>query len=70
MDIHEFKKIILIGSGGSGKSYMAKKIAQITNYPLYHLDNEFWKPDWVMTTKEEKIKRYKELFDGETWIIC
>ena len=69
MDIHEFEKIILIGSGGSGKSYMAKKIAQITNYPLYHLDNEFWKPDWVMTTKEEKIKRHEELFYGETWII-
>jgi len=69
MDIHESKKIILIGSGGSGKSYIAKKIAQITNYPLYHLDNEFWKPDWIMATKEEKIKRHEELFDGETWII-
>ena len=69
MDIFDYKKIILVGSGGSGKSWLSKKIAKATNYPLYHLDNEFWKPDWVMATKEEKETRYSEIFAGETWII-
>ena len=68
-NIRDYKKIILLGSGGSGKSYMSKHIAQITGYPLYHLDNEFWKQDWVMSTKEEKLKRHEEIFSEETWII-
>ena len=69
MDIHDYSKIILVGSGGSGKSWLAKHIAEITNYPLYHLDKEFWQPGWVMTPKEEKITRQHEMINGETWII-
>ena len=55
MNIRDYNKIILVGSGGSGKSWMAKRIAEITGYSLYHLDKELWQPGWVMPPKEEKI---------------
>ena len=50
-NILNYKRIILIGSAGSGKSHLAKEIASITNYPLIHLDNEFWLPNWEHVDK-------------------
>ena len=69
MDIQNYNKIILVGSGGSGKSWMAKRLAASLEYPLYHLDKELWQADWVMTTKEEKIAKQQVMISGEQWII-
>lgn len=65
----KFNRIIIIGSAGSGKSYLAKKIAEITGYPLIHLDNEFWNPGWVKTPRDEWIKKQKNMMASEQWII-
>ena len=69
MDIQNYSKIILVGSGGSGKSWMAKQLAAILGYPLYHLDKELWQPNWVMTPREEKIAKQQAMMSGEQWII-
>jgi Adenylate kinase and related kinases len=68
-DFSKFNRIILIGCMGSGKSWLSKRIAEITNYPLYHLDVEHWQPGWVKHSKDEQIARQKELISGEKWII-
>jgi len=68
-DFTKYNKIILVGSGGSGKSWLSKRIAEITDYPLFHLDKEFWKPNMVMTPREERIARQQEIIGGEKWII-
>lgn len=68
-DFCGFKRIILVGCMGSGKSWLSKRIAQITDYPLYHLDIEQWRPDWVKLSKGEQISRQKEIISGESWII-
>jgi len=69
MDIHDYKKIIIVGSAGSGKSWLAKKLAEITGYPLTHLDNEFWRPGWVETPKDEWTEKQFKLISGDRWII-
>ena len=69
MDIRDCKKIMIAGSSGSGKSWLAKEIAGLTGYPLYHLDSEFWRPGWVMAPEDEKILRLQEIISGKTWII-
>ena len=48
VDICNYNRIIIVGSGGSGKSWLSKQIAGFTGHPLYHLDNEFWRPNWVI----------------------
>ena len=63
------KKIILIGSGGAGKSTLAKRLGEILNISVYHLDQYFWKPGWVPTPNDEWDKFLEELVRKEQWII-
>ena len=69
MNIFDAKKIIILGNGGSGKSWIAERIAEITNYPCYHLDHELWKQNWVRVTEEEESEWHDEVLAGENWII-
>lgn len=63
------KKVLVIGSGGSGKSTFSKALAKKTNLPLYHMDRIYWKPNWIETPfiefKEEVAKIMKE----PEWIL-
>ena len=63
------KKIIIIGCPGSGKSTFARKLSEITNIPLYHLDMIWHKPDKTTLTKEEFDERLRELLQKSEWII-
>ncbi|MBO3066068.1 DNA topology modulation protein [Staphylococcus shinii] len=62
-------KIIVIGSSGSGKSTLSRELSHILEIPVYHLDKLFWKPNWVMTTKDEQFKIQNSLLDKNEWII-
>ena len=50
-------RAIIIGPGGAGKSYFSKQLAGITNLPLYHLDNIFWKEDRTHISRDEFDKK-------------
>lgn len=63
------KRVLVLGSGGSGKSTFARKIAEKTGLPLYHLDALFWKPGWVQPKPEEWKKTVSDLVEQEHWII-
>lgn len=63
------KRIIVIGSSGSGKSTFARQLAVITGIKLIHLDKEYWHSGWIETPKEEWAKKQEELIAGDEWII-
>lgn len=65
----EYNRIIIVGSPGSGKSYFSKRIAAVTGYPLFHLDNEYWQPNWVGTPRNEWIEKQQSIIGGAKWII-
>ena len=69
MNIADYQRIMIIGNNGSGKSHMARELAEITGLPLTHLDREFWRPNWEMPTREEWAERNRQLIAGERWII-
>ena len=69
INIYKYKKIIIIGSGGSGKSTFAKELGEGTGLPGIHLDKEFWQPNWVETPRDEWIEKQKQFISDEKCII-
>jgi site-specific DNA recombinase len=50
------KRIVVIGSGGSGKSTFSQRLGEVTGLPVVHLDKLYWHPGWVKTPREEWIE--------------
>ena len=65
----ENKKIIVLGCPGSGKSTFSKRLHALTQMPLYHLDQIWWKPDRTNISRDEFDERLKEILDQDEWII-
>lgn len=63
------KKILIIGSGGAGKSVFARQLGAILNIPVFHLDAYFWKPHWNPTPREEWIEILVDLMQKDQWIL-
>ena len=63
------KRIIVIGPGGSGKSYFSKELSQILNIPVYHLDNIFWDKDKKHISREEFDIKLNEILNEDSFII-
>ncbi|MHA1617727.1 MAG: AAA family ATPase [Promethearchaeota archaeon] len=63
------QRILIIGSGGAGKSVCARQLASILNLPVHHLDRYFWQPNWVKTPKEEWLQQLQTLLEQDRWII-
>ncbi|MEJ8553138.1 DNA topology modulation protein [Tepidibacter sp. Z1-5] len=63
------KKIMIIGSGGAGKSTLARKLGNIINIEVIHLDKLFWKSNWVETEYSEWVEIIKKQVKKKSWII-
>ena len=63
------RKVLVIGSGGSGKTTLAGRLAAQLNIELIHLDSIYWRPGWVETPKAEWLKIVEELVKRDVWIM-
>ena len=63
------KKIIVIGSPGSGKSFFSKRLHELTGIPLYHIDNLYWHADRTHVTREELREHFAGIMKQPEWII-
>lgn len=63
------KRIMIIGSCGSGKTTLAMQLSKKTNIPVIHLDKEYWQAGWVETPKELWMEKQRKLLLGQCWIV-
>lgn len=63
------KKILIIGSGGAGKSTLSRRLKDATGIEVIHLDKVFWRPNWVETPKDEWEKTIGNLIKKDSWIM-
>lgn len=63
------KRVMIIGSGGAGKSTFARRLGEELNLPVYHLDAYYWKPGWIPASNEEWDAFQQSLVQKEAWII-
>ena len=64
-----YKRILIIGCGGAGKSTLARQLGKKLNLPVVHLDKIWWLPNWQNRTKEEFDILLKEELTKPCWII-
>ncbi len=63
------KRVLVLGSGGAGKTTFAKQLSEKTGLPLIHLDLHFWNSGWVETSRHEWIPMVLELSERPKWIM-
>src|SRR5688572_10638339 len=63
------RRILVIGSGGAGKSTVAARLGQSLGLEVFHLDKFFWRPGWVESPREEWSETVTELISRDSWII-
>lgn len=64
-------RILIIGSGGAGKSTFARELGALLDIPVVHLDQLYWKPAWEkpsesdwLATIDAEIARPRWVMDG------
>ncbi len=68
LNIHA-KKIIVIGSGGSGKSTFARQLGKILELEVIHLDALYWKPGWIKPSEQEWRQTVERAVVRDSWVI-
>lgn len=63
------RKIIIIGSPGSGKTTLAKAIGQKLSLPITHLDKLWWKDNWQHISREEFDEKLSHILQQKRYII-
>lgn len=62
-------RIMVIGCCGAGKSTFSKKLGQLTNLEVIHLDQYYWKPNWTESTPVEWRKTVEKLAEKPQWVM-
>jgi len=62
-------RVVVIGSGGAGKSTFSKQLGGVLGIPIIHLDSLYWKPNWRKTQPEEWEKTVAELVERDSWVM-
>lgn len=63
------QRILVIGSGGAGKSTVANALGLRLRLPVVHLDAHYWHPGWVPTPSDEWHAHVATLIAHEAWVI-
>lgn len=65
----KYKKIMIFGRPGSGKSTFALKLHKATNIPIHHLDKHFYEANWAEREYQEFLDIQQAIVNEDNWII-
>ncbi|MGB5013194.1 MAG: DNA topology modulation protein [Pyrinomonadaceae bacterium] len=63
------KRVIVIGSGGAGKSTFSRRLGDALGIEVIHLDQLYWQPNWVEPAKAEWAAKIESLVKRDSWIM-
>ena len=63
------KRVIVIGSGGAGKSTLARALGEQLGLPVVHLDAQFWQAGWVELDKTDWLEWQRNALLEPCWIM-
>jgi adenylate kinase family enzyme len=59
----------VVGTSGSGKSWLAARLASALGFSYVELDAIRHQPDWVPLPDCEFVRRVSALVSGDTWVV-
>ena len=62
-------RIIVVGTTGSGKSKVAKELAEKLGFTYIQMDLLFWEPNWTEPKNEIFLKKVEESVIQATWVL-
>ena len=70
MSNYNYKKILILGDAGRGKTTFAEKLSKITNIPHYSTDDFFWKVKFTTPNDREKsVEEISDMYEQDKWIM-
>jgi adenylate kinase family enzyme len=62
-------RILIIGSGGAGKSTLARRLGGTLGVDVIHLDSLYWRPGWEEPPKSEWSRTVDDMIQKRSWIM-
>lgn len=62
------KRIVVIGTAGSGKTTLAQNLVQVLGVSHVELDSLYWGPNWVPLPVEAFRRSVTEALRGDAWV--
>ena len=63
------RRVLVIGSGGAGKSALSAELGPILGLPVVHLDGLYWRPGWTKPDKGAWRNTVKEVVERDRWLM-
>ena len=63
------RRVVILGPGGSGKSFLAVRLGEITGLRVVELDKIFWLPGLVATPHDRWVEIQQILVREKEWIL-
>jgi adenylate kinase family enzyme len=63
------KRVLVIGSGGAGKSTFARRLGEGLGLPVIHLDRAYWRAGWVEPSKDEWRRTVEQMCARDSWVM-
>jgi len=67
--LNAMRKVLVIGSGGAGKSVFASRLGALLKIEVLHLDRFYWRSGWSEPPKDQWQKTVDELLRRDAWIM-
>jgi adenylate kinase family enzyme len=62
-------RINVVGTSGSGKTTIGRRLAKILQHPFIEMDELFWGPNWYAPPDKEFFPNLERALQGEDWVL-
>ncbi len=63
------RRIVVVGSQGSGKTHLSLALGAKLGLPIIHLDTLYWRPGWKPSQRDDFRARVAQAISTDGWIV-
>lgn len=65
----KYRRTVIVGTTGSGKTTLARALAKRFSIPHIELDALHWGPNWTPATRDDFRECVAQALVGDTWVV-